>query len=131
MHSISYSSEYLNKAEKVSEAEVKAHVARTSPHRDGGPRDAKMHAATDDRDWVKKRVPIAHLRPHDIGAHSKRDVARYTKKLREGSEAPAIVLHQHHEGPGGYSVEDGRHRLQAAHDAGRTHIDAYVGKWKK
>lgn len=49
-------------------------------------------------------------------------VREYADRLRNGEEAPAIVWNANIN-----SIIDGAHRANAAHLAGRTHIQAYVG----
>jgi hypothetical protein len=60
---------------------------------------------------------------------SKRDVKRYMKAYKDGSEFPPIVLGLMKEDKGKFSIWDGAHRLQAAINLG-VPIRAYVGTHK-
>jgi 8-oxo-dGTP pyrophosphatase MutT (NUDIX family)/ribosomal protein S18 acetylase RimI-like enzyme len=119
---------------KTNEKEVRAHIDRVCPHRDTPHRNARRHAVIENQTWTKTKIPLSEIPAHHYPAHSKRDVARYEKMIRSGSKPPAVVLtSMGRREDGTYSimdVQDGRHRIAAAHRAGMTHIDAYVGAHK-
>ena len=128
-------SEGLDKSDwsgPASYREVLSHVRRTNPHLPDSRRDALPHIKmNNDQAWHKTMMPVSDF---DFNlehgpAHSKRDVQKYKKMILGGSPIPPIVVTGAPVGDKLHpvSVEDGRHRLTAAREAGLTHVPVYFG----
>ncbi len=115
----------------ISWQDVLEHIRRNNPHSDC--RDAlrsilhpKYFA------WREEiiqpgdpRIDTRKLRPI-----SSRDVNRYIKKYRQGSDFPAVVFTLNSLDEGGrFDYQDGAHRLQAALNLNAP-LKAFIGVWR-
>ena len=113
--------------------EVAEHIDRHNPHE--GARDAwGSMPSLGAWEWTEETIqpddPRIDLRPespNQLHPASRRDVKRYMKAYKGGSEFPAIVVALKPAHGGKLSVWDGAHRLQAAINLG-VPIKAYVGR---
>lgn len=104
--------------------DVFASMMAASARHAGGPRDARNAIPRDAHEmaWTLERV-----NPGDIPVQpwSGRDVKRYAKRMKGGSEPPPVVIIER---PKRTQVVDGAHRIQAAVAAGVPQISAWVGR---
>lgn len=102
------------------------HIKKTCPHYSNKSRQALRNNRFDLYNWPEQPefIAISELMKSNCKPCSKRDVARYQKLIRKGSNPPAVVVTSKG------SILDGAHRLQALINEGHTHTWAFVGQEK-
>lgn len=78
-------------------------------------------------DWKEKHISLNDIEPHHSGHDSSKEFEHeYAQKRKSGSHFPHIIAKPHPTKTGKFVTVDGQHRVNAAKQAGDTHIKAYV-----
>ena len=100
------------------------HVRKTDAHRHpGDARYVDLPSDVCDYRWTEETVLVPSL--PEVSPASRRDVQRYAKALKQGHEAPAIVVTVR---AGALVVQDGAHRIAAAREARVPRMRAWIGR---
>jgi ParB-like chromosome segregation protein Spo0J len=88
---------------------------------------------------VRKILPIANIHTKEYGRREEhlnsQQVKKYREDIKSGKRMSPVHVYPHYskldpryktEGPGGWSLFDGHHRLRAHQLEGKTHIRAVI-----